>query len=171
MWKIDTFNTCTVKNLKRILLNEIRRESIDCNSCDKLLNSSFALDNSYEEVKLEELHLHFQNKNMKDSLTLADYGMIGGICSAMSTQIIMNDNKSLRLAMSNRRANPELTGGDTDRAATYELTLVIVKRKQGKFSIDVDMKFNSYKDVTAVEWSEIAPDFREVTDGMCWLGY
>lgn len=59
---------------------------------------------------------------MKNDKTLADYGITGGILSALSTQLISNENlRSRRLGDSNRAANIFSSGGVTDRATAYDI--------------------------------------------------
>ena len=137
-------------------------------------NGSSQLDSGWtpELPKIDELNLHYWNKNMKDDKTLADYGISGGILSAASTQLISNENlRSRRLGETNRNAVLNSSGGATDRANAYDITLIILKRNNGKINIGIDLTFNNIKDVRWVEWSQDAPDFREVTDGMCWIWY
>ena len=53
------------------------------------------------------------------------------------------------------------------------LALVIKKinPQTKKISVGLDFTFNTLRNVKRVPWSEEAPWFREVSDGLNWLGY
>lgn len=40
-----------------------------------------------------------------------------------------------------------------------------------KLSLGMDFTFNSLRNVKRVGWQEEVPWFREISDGLCWIGY
>ena len=113
---------------------------------------------SFPGQALCHINLHYNHQALKDSKALADYHITPYLNSA-STQPLTQEAKS-------SRRSP--TSGEIP---VYTLTLVLAQSQEGKIKLGIDFTFNRIKDVKRVDWSEQAPTFREVEDGMCWLGY
>ena len=157
---VNTYPSCSVYYLKIMLLRLISEQ--------------------YPDYNLGNLKLHYNDKLLKDEKCLSDYNMNSMLGSA-STQ-----------PMTGARIATNMTKSE----AVYELTLVFVKKeKEGIFKIGklfnrvlwyrfswwfiddsfdvdgLDFTFNKIKDVQRVNWSEEAPRYWEIQDGMCWLCY
>lgn len=146
MWKVDAFSTDTVYTVKCMLQQKMQKQIL---SQAKIRSFEYNGDLHPDVPKIEELHLHYSNKNMKNDKTLSDYGINGGILSAISTQLVSNENlRSRRLGETNRAANLNSTGGITDRTTAYDVTLIVTKKSNGKINIGIDLSFNKIKDVS-----------------------
>ena len=55
----------------------------------------------------------------------------------------------------------------------FSINLIIKKINPAskKLSVPLDFTFNALRNVKRVNWKSEAPWFREITDGMSWLGY
>lgn len=59
----------------------------------------------------------------------------------------------------------------TTTTRPFEIHLFARAHKKGKMSLGIDFSFNTIKNVKKVGWTEDAPWFREVTDGLSWFCY
>lgn len=165
--KIDTYSSWSVHYLKLMIFYELNSSK---NSVE-ISDDRSAEKEDTEIHSLNQLKLHYSSICLTDSSkSLANYGIIGSIFTS-STRPLTTELKT-----SSRQGGTQTKQGsisNTDRMMnSYDLTLVIVKRLlTGKLTIGLDFTFNIIKEVHKVNWSEEAPDYREITDGMCLLLY
>ncbi len=64
-----------------------------------------------------------------------------------------------------------------DFEKTFEISVVnqdftkLGKSEEPSLKVGIDMGFNKIRDVQKVNFSDIAPDYREVKDGLNWISY
>ena len=123
------------------------------------------LSQTHEDYKLDEMLLYFCSIHLTDkNKTLSDYG-INGSPSSLSTRPMSTDFNSTTKICGRRLLNHSVNiEGSLN---FYDLSLVLIKKsKTGKFNIGLDFTFNIVNDVKKVDWSNNAPDYREITDGL-----
>ena len=67
----------------------------------------------------------------------------------------------------------ELAIENKEQMPKFILNLIIKKTNPltKRIILGLDFTFNNLKNVLRVNWQSKAPWYREITDGMCWLGY
>lgn len=94
------------------------------------------------KITLQRIGLIFNGSALRDENMLEDYGM--------STDTSFASNSAM---------------------LAFEVELEVKDKSKMKKSLSLDFKFNQIKDIKKVKWDREAPWYREIEDGMTWIGY
>ena len=124
IWKIETNSSWSVKTLKKILAEKINSYTEQENNYETIWNS-IANHTIDHPLNFDELHLHYENKNMKDDNNLSDYGIIGWSSLWASQQISFSDCKKSSWWELSAFSNFWSTECGFESPSLYNLTLII----------------------------------------------
>lgn len=188
---IENENNNFIKNLKNIFVENspilYYKEHINCEYISVELDYNM---NNINKIKLEVLSTCsvyilkekiMQNKELKiekrseiilmiNEINLDDNEIISEIYKDNSNKI--NDNQRGNSNRSNNNQNFNSFGNENDADfAKKVLKMKIIKKGKKKFSIGINLNFNSLKNISKIKYCEEAPNYREAKDGLNLLCY
>jgi len=146
--KMEVYSTCSIYILKE-LIKEKEELKLEKKSEIILMNNDSTLND--DEI-ISEVYKEFLNKK---NLENKNESTEGRSCNSV-VQSVSNSNNNLE--------------NDLD-FIKKPLKLKIIKKGLKKFSIGINLNFNSLKNINKINYSDIAPKHREAKDGLNFLCY
>jgi hypothetical protein len=133
------------KNLEKVVLNLSICASIYM--IKKIIEKKTKID-SKEQV------LYMDNRILNDSESISDFHSLNNFDKYMKSKSF----------------DGSIDQTETSSPRFLKLKLLL-KQSGSKFKLGLDFSFNYLKSLKKINWDEDAPDYREITDGLCLICY
>ena len=157
-----------IKSIKDIKNNQIL--SLDLNLHIKNISVRVRTPNNYIFLTLPPLYTVFKLKEY-----LQGKAMISASNQILTYNgIVLEDNKLVSDYVTKNNDDAAYMSEESNITSTsrsHDIILSMRKIDKQKFSLGINLSFNSIKLVNKTSWKQSAPWYREVTDGASWICY